>query len=73
MRALVGAALERSEVGTVKLSDNGFAFAAGGGVDLRLKCNILLRAVQLDYLRTYTFDTAENNLRFSVGIVVGLL
>src|SRR5262249_39021245 len=59
------------------LTDTGFAFAAGGGVDLRaLGSKLAFRLVQADYVLTKFSDSASsgnntnNNLRISTGLVV---
>ncbi len=59
------------------LSDTAFAMAFGGGVDVKLKDRISLRAGQFDYLFTkhdFSFGAPgvaahQNNYRASVGIV----
>lgn len=59
------------------LSDTAFAMAFGGGIDVKLKDRISLRAGQFDYLFTkhdFSFGvpgvaTHQNNYRASVGIV----
>lgn len=50
-------------------SDNSFATALGGGLDLRLAKTIGWR-VQGDYLQTRFFGGSQNNFRFSTGLVV---
>jgi len=59
------------------LTDTGFAFAAGGGVDLKaFSSKLSLRLVQADYVLTKFGDGASsgnntnNNLRISTGMVV---
>jgi len=59
------------------LTDTGFAFAAGGGVDLKaFSSKLSLRLVQADYVLTKFGDGAasgnntNNNLRISTGMVV---
>ena len=59
------------------LSDNAFAMAFGGGVDVRLRDRVSLRVGQFDYLFTkhdFSFGTPgvathQNNYRASAGIV----
>jgi hypothetical protein len=48
----------------------GRAFAVGGGYDWILTPRITLRAVQADYLNTYTFGATQNDIRISTGVVV---
>ena len=55
-------------------SNNSFAMAVGGGVDLNVKHRLSLRPVQVDYLLTRfnefgTGARSQNNLRVSTGIV----
>lgn len=53
-------------------SANGFAFAPGGGLDVKLKNHFALRAVQVDYLLTRINNGGndhQNNLRIGFGIV----
>ena len=59
------------------ISDNGFAFALGGGVDIKaLSSRLSLRLVQADYVRTKldflgTGDSnSSNNVRISTGMVI---
>jgi len=59
------------------LTDTGFAFAVGGGVDLKaLSSKLSLRLVQADYVLTKFSDSASsgnntnNSLRISTGLVV---
>ena len=59
------------------LTDTGFAFAAGGGVDLKaIGSRLSLRLLQADYVLTKFGDGAasgnntNNNLRISTGMVV---
>jgi Outer membrane protein beta-barrel domain len=58
------------------LTDTGFAFAIGGGVDIKaLGSKLMLRMVQADYVLTKFSDSASsgnntnNNLRISTGLV----
>ena len=50
-------------------SENAFAMALGGGVDLRLTNSIAVRAVQADYVQTRFLDDRQNSARLSFGIV----
>jgi opacity protein-like surface antigen len=50
-------------------SNTSFATAVGGGIDYRVFRPVALRA-EGDYLRTSFFDTSQNNLRLSLGIVL---
>lgn len=58
----------------VSASNNGFAMAFGGGVDLGISQHVAFRPVQLDYLRTrYQWQTLginhQNNIRYEAGLV----
>jgi hypothetical protein len=59
------------------LTDTGFAFAVGGGVDIKaFSSKVSLRLLQADYVLTKFSDSASsgnnttNNLRISTGMVV---
>jgi hypothetical protein len=68
------------------LTDTGFAFAMGGGVDLRCSRRIPMRLIQADYLKAgrevaydksifsnpFMKDSAHNGLGISTGIVVSI-
>jgi opacity protein-like surface antigen len=49
-------------------TNTSFATAIGGGMDYRL-ARILAARVEIDWLRTHFFNTTQNNLRFSPGLV----
>jgi|HubBroStandDraft_6_1064221.scaffolds.fasta_scaffold303207_1 opacity protein-like surface antigen len=62
--------------GTVANTDeNGFALAAGGGVDIAISRHIAFKPIQLEYVMTQASDFAgsqskvQNDLRYSAGIV----
>ena len=47
-----------------------FAFALGGGLDVKLSNSIALRVIQADYLVSrLNFGSDDNNLRASIGVV----
>lgn len=50
-------------------SDTSFATALGGGIDYKL-VPLLAWRVQGDYVQTRFFNTTQNNIRLSTGIVV---
>ncbi len=50
-------------------SNTSFASALGGGLDYRLIKLVALRG-EGDYIRTSFFNTTQNNLRLSFGIVL---
>ena len=70
--------------GRYKASQDHFAYAVGGGIDIKVSHYILFRPVQIDYVHTqfqtptFLVDTPgvgpstnknQNNLRFAVGFV----
>jgi hypothetical protein len=58
------------------LTDNAFAFALGGGLDVKVNDNFAIRVAQIDYLRDKLGDQlgshTGNNFRYSAGIVIRL-
>jgi hypothetical protein len=79
--ALFGAArlkVRNDATGAANISDTGFAFAAGGGVDLKtpLGGKIAVRVFQADFVRTRLDFTgtgnrdSSNNYRISTGVVL---
>ena len=50
-------------------SDTSFASALGGGIDYRLIPHLAWR-LQGDYVTTHFFDTRQNNLQVSTGVVI---
>jgi len=56
-------------------SENTFAAAIGGGVDVRLNDRIALKPIQVEYLMTQlpsefvNVNQVQNNLRYSAGVV----
>jgi opacity protein-like surface antigen len=65
---------------SLKVKENNFTFAVGGGLDVRVSKRVDLRVFQVDYNPTYfggrEFDDFEldgklqNNFRFSFGVVI---
>jgi opacity protein-like surface antigen len=53
-------------------TDNAFAFALGGGLDVKVNDNFAIRVAQIDYLEAKIADPAGNNFRYSAGIVIRL-
>jgi opacity protein-like surface antigen len=56
-------------------SENAFAMALGGGVDVLLRSRVTLRALQVDYYLTGFANGAKNNqnsIRIGAGIVFNL-
>ena len=58
-----------SSAGSGLPSDTSFATAFGGGLDYKIVRPVALR-VEGDYLHTSFFNSGQNNLRLSTGIVV---
>jgi len=51
-------------------SDNAFATALGGGIDLHIAPFLSFRAIQLDYLVTRFHSSTQNQPRASTGLVL---
>jgi hypothetical protein len=72
--ALFGAARQKLEADAIGLdiTDTGFAFAVGGGVDLKtpLGKKVAVRLFQADYVRTRFNGVSSGNIRGSAGIVL---
>ena len=49
-------------------SDTGFAFAVGGGVDIKVADNLAIRVIQADYMQTRHFGARVDNLRLGAGL-----
>jgi len=49
-------------------SNNAFAMAVGGGLDLSFKSGFGIRAGQFDWYRTSHFSQTQNNVRISTGV-----
>jgi hypothetical protein len=72
---LVGGAHESTTaivgpITTFSPTQNGFATALGGGLDLKLLPLLSVRPIQIDYLLTHFNSKTQNQFRYSVGIVV---
>ena len=50
-------------------SDSGFAWAAGGGLDVNASSHVAVRLGQFDFLQSRISNLTQNNFRYSVGIV----
>lgn len=50
-------------------SNTSFATALGGGIDYRIFRPVALR-LEGDYIRTHFFNTTQNNVRLSTGLVL---
>ena len=59
----------------VSTTQNGFAYAAGGGLDVNVTRHFAVKPFQLEYLSTQipqlgsNLNSVQNNLRYSAGIV----
>jgi hypothetical protein len=53
------------------MSNSSFAFAAGGGIDIKLAPYVSVRAIQIDYLRTgFAYASSnQNQFRAAAGFV----
>jgi len=49
-------------------SNNAFAMAVGGGLDLSFKSGFGVRLAQVDWYRTSHFNETQNNVRMSTGV-----
>lgn len=72
---LVGGAHEStsSNVGVITTSSptqNGFASALGGGLDLKVLPLLSVRPIQIDYLLTHFNSKTQNQFRYSAGVVI---
>jgi opacity protein-like surface antigen len=54
------------------VTDNAFAFALGGGLDVKVNDNFAIRVAQIDYLGDKILGQTANNFRYSAGIVIRL-
>lgn len=73
--ALFGAARYSEDISPELLelrlgNETAFGMALGGGLDLKLNGRAAFRVGQLDYLRTQFFDSGQDNLRASIGLVI---
>jgi len=69
---LIGEAHQRvgANGATLSSSDNAFATAVGGGIDIKTVPFISLRLIQIDYLVTRFGSRTQNQPRASAGIVI---
>jgi opacity protein-like surface antigen len=73
--ALFGGARENETVPgrpVAPVTDNAFAFALGGGLDVKVNDNFAIRVAQIDYLGDKLRGQTGNNFRYSTGIVIRL-
>ena len=76
VHALFGAARASAEASVLGTSNNmvgyAFAYAPGGGLDIKVHRNIAIRVAQLDYLGARSGGVVINNFRYSAGVVFRL-
>jgi opacity protein-like surface antigen len=76
VHALFGGARASAESSILGLSQEdvgyAFAFALGGGVDVKVHNNFAIRLGQIDYLGARAGGQGVNNFRYSVGVVIRL-
>jgi opacity protein-like surface antigen len=75
VHALLGGARENDKFsgGLVgESTENAFAFALGGGLDIKVNDNFAIRVAQVDYLGDKLGGETANNFRYSVGVVIRL-
>jgi len=70
IRALGGGAWVRPGLlGVVTGSELGYAYGAGGGVDVKINEQIAVRAAQVDFIRIHVLGVGSDQVRASFGIV----
>jgi opacity protein-like surface antigen len=67
--ALFGVSHANAGFFSFNASDNAFAMALGGGVDMGVNKNVAVRLVQADYFLTRFGGASQNNARISTGLV----
>jgi opacity protein-like surface antigen len=67
--ALFGGAHASGSALGVSASENAFAYAIGGGVDVNAGKNFAIRIAQFDYLGTRFSSENQKNFRYSAGVV----
>jgi len=74
VHALFGGAHGKFEASAGGLSEEvsgvAFAYALGGGLDIKVHDNFAIRIAQLDYIQARVAGEGLNNLRYSAGIVL---
>lgn len=71
--ALFGKSRERFNIQPASIngySTLGRAFALGGGVQKNWRSGLAVRILQVDYVNNNNFETTQNNLRISTGLVL---
>ncbi|NLV30063.1 MAG: porin family protein [Acidobacteria bacterium] len=67
LHALFGVNHVNPEAGDA--TQNNFALAFGGGVDVKVTDKMSVRPIQLEYVGTRVNSDFQNNMRFSAGVV----
>lgn len=74
VHALFGGAHGKFEASAAGLSESvsgvAFAYALGGGLDIKAHDNFAIRIAQLDYIQARVAGERLNNLRYSAGVVI---
>lgn len=56
-------------LGSAVVSENAFALAFGGGINIKATRHLWLRPIQLDYIRSQFSNGGQNQTRISAGLV----
>ncbi|HEY7180423.1 MAG TPA: hypothetical protein VIC84_03340, partial [Blastocatellia bacterium] len=76
VHGLLGVARFSSDISSPVITgsgdDNAFAFALGGGVDVKVHKHFAIRIAQLDYLGARGGGGKFNSFRYSAGVVIRL-
>jgi len=67
--AMVGAERGGSNYLNISQPETRLAVLAGGGLDIKVRPNLALRLVQVDYVMSKFSNSRQDNMRFSAGIV----
>ncbi|HVZ60014.1 MAG TPA: porin family protein [Terriglobales bacterium] len=70
---LLGASRVHNEINNplvgVNQTDSAFSWALGGGLDYQFRERFRVRIIQIDLLRTNSFNTGDNRARIGAGLV----
>jgi opacity protein-like surface antigen len=76
VHALLGGARGNAKASVLGVSEsateNAFAYALGGGLDVKVHDNFAIRVAQVDYLAERLGGETGNNFRYSAGVVIRL-
>lgn len=70
VQALFGGARASAGFGGLTASENSFAMALGGGLDVKASSAVAIRIIQAEYLMTRFGGETQSNARISAGIVL---